>query len=146
MTVRVEESVQIDRPPAKVWDAISDFSFDLEWRKGLSKMAPDHAGGPAVGTRVHEVVKSSGRTHIADKVVTDLNPGVSYRFAGSGTIGGLGGARTVRPHGEGAMFTYEIELKPKGRVRLLRPVLGPMVRSGLKKDLDKLKLLLEERP
>ncbi len=145
MTVRVEESVQIDRPPAKVWDAIADYSFDLEWRKELSKTTPDHAGGPAVGTKVHEVVRSSGRTYIADKVVTDLNPGVSYRFAGSGTIGGLGGSRTVQPHGEGATFTYEIELQPKGRMRLLRPILGPMVRSGLKKDLDKLKLLLEER-
>jgi carbon monoxide dehydrogenase subunit G len=144
VTVRVEESVQIDRPPAEVWDAIADYSFDLEWRKGLSKMTPDHAGGPAVGTKVHEVVRSSGRTHIADKVVTDLNPGVSYRFAGSGTIGVLGGSRTVKPHGEGAMFTYEIELQPKGALRLLRPVLGPMVRSGLKGDLGRLKAMLEE--
>lgn len=142
-TVRVAESIHVNRSPAEVWDAVADSSFDLEWRKGLSKMTPDHAGGPAVGTKVHEVLKSSGRTYIADKVVTDLNPGVSYRFAGSGTIGGLGGVRTVQPHGEGAMFTYEIELQPKGRMRLLRPVLAPMVRSGLKKDLGKLKLLLE---
>jgi hypothetical protein len=69
---------------------------------------------------------------------------VSYRFAGSGTIGGLAGGRSVRTDdgGTGAVFTYTIDLEPKGSLRLMRPVLGPMVRSGLKKDLRKLKTLL----
>ena len=40
-------------------------------------------------------------------------------------------------------MTYEVDLEPKGRMRLLRPILGPMVRSGLKKDLQTLKGLLE---
>ena len=42
------------------------------------------------------------------------------------------------------MFTYEINLQPKGGMRLLGPLLGPMVRSGLNKDLRKLKGLLED--
>ena len=46
---------------------------------------------------------------------------------------------------EGAEFTYAIELKPTGASRLLRPVLGSMVRSGLRKDLQKLKGVLETR-
>ncbi len=145
MAVRVAESIEINRAPLDVWTAIADCSFDPKWREGLSEMARDHAGGPAVGTKVHEVVRSSGRTDMVDAVVTDLNPGVSYRFSGSGTIGGLSGARTVQPNGSsGAVFTYEIELEPKGGTRLLRPVLGPMVRSRLKKDLIRLKALLEE--
>ena len=41
------------------------------------------------------------------------------------------------------MFTYDIRLEPKGGMRLLRPILGPMVRSGLKKDLATLRALLE---
>jgi hypothetical protein len=146
-TVRVEESVEIARAPAEVWDAIADYAFDLQWRNGLREMAPDPPGGPSPGTRVHEVVNSSGRDYVADTVVTDLDPGVSYRFAGSGTIGGLSGGRAVRADGSGggAVFTYTIELEPKGGMRLLRPVLGRFVRSGLKKDLLKLKALLEAR-
>ena len=143
MTVRVEESVQIAKPPADVWAAIADYSFDLQWRKGLTDMTPDPPGPPAVGTKVHEVVRTSGRDYVADTVVTDLDPGVSYRFSGSGTIGGLSGGRSVRAHPDGAVFTYTIELEPKGGMRLLRPVLGPMVRSGLKRDLRQLKALLE---
>ena len=144
--VRVEESVAIARPPSEVWNAIADYGFDSEWRDGLRDMTPDPPGAPAVGTRVHEVVRSSGRDYVADCVVTELDPGVSYRFAGQGTIGGLEGGRTVRPDaaGGGAVFTYTIEMQPTGGMRLLSPVLGPMVRSGLKTDLVRLKDLLED--
>ena len=144
--VHVEESIRINRSPSEVWDAIADYSFDREWRKGLTDMTPDPPGGPEVGTKVHEAVRNSGRDYVADTVVTDLDRGVSYRFEGNGTIGGLRGGRRVEPDGDqAAVFTYTIELEPQGGMRLLRPVLGPMVRSGLKKDLQTLKALLEER-
>jgi hypothetical protein len=143
-SVRIEEAVRIVKSPAEVRAAIAD-GFDLEWRKGLREMTPDPSGAPAPGTKVHEVVRSSGRDYVADTVVTDLDPSVSYRFEGSGTIGGLSGGRAVRTDnaGTGALFTYTIELQPKGGMRLLRPVLGRMVRSGLKKDLQKPKTLLD---
>ena len=142
-TKRISESVSIARPPAEVWDAIADYSFDLEWRNGLTDMTPDPPGGPEPGTKVHEVVHNMGRDYVADTVVTELEPGVSYRFSGEGTIGSVAGGRSVQPDGDGAVFTYEIELTPKGGMRLLGPLLGPMARSGLKKDLGKLKQLLE---
>jgi hypothetical protein len=146
-TIRVEESVRIARSPADVWDAIADYAFDLQWRNGLREMTPDPPGGPEVGTNVHEVVRSSGRDYVADTVVTDLDPGVSYRFAGAGTIGGLRGGRSVSADeaGTGAIFTYGVEQQPTGGLRLLSPLLGPMVRAGLKKDLQKLKALLDAR-
>jgi hypothetical protein len=146
-SVHVQESVEIGRPANEVWEAIADYGFDREWRKGLLDMTPDPPGGPAVGTKVHEVVRNSGRDYVADTVVTELDPGVSYEFSGSGTIGGLQGGRSVRTNGDGtgSVFTYDIRLQPQGAMRLLRPVLGPMVRSGLRKDLESLRRLLEEQ-
>jgi len=143
MSVAIVESVVIERPPGEVWDAIANYSFDLEWRDGLREMTPDPRGPAAMGTKVHEVVHSSGRDFVADTVVTELDPGRSYRFTGEGTIGGVSGGRRVRSSGTGAEFTYEIELEPQGGMRLLRPVLGSLVRSGLKKDLQRLKGLME---
>src|SRR4051812_17774375 len=142
--VHIEESVVIGRPPDEVWDAIANYAFDLEWRNGLKEMTPDPDGPPARGTKVHEVVHNSGRDYVADTVVTHLEPGTSYRFEGSGTIGGVAGGRAVRPvrDGQAAVFTYTIDLEPKGAMRLLGPLLGPMVRSGLKKDLRRLDALL----
>ena len=108
-------------------------------------MAPDPPGPPAPGTQVHEVVRNSGRDYVADTVVTELDQGVSYRFEGSGTMGPLAGGRAVRADepGTGAVFTYSIELQPKGPMRLVGPLLGPIVRSGLQKDLQRLKRLLD---
>jgi len=145
MGIHVQESIEIARPPGEVWDAIADYSYDREWRKGLTAMTPDPPGPPVVGTKVHEVVENSGREYVADTVVTSLDPGVAYEFAGSGTIGGLSGGRSVQPSGDGggSVFTYDIRLEPTGAMRLLRPVLGAFVRSGLKKDLEKLRGLLE---
>ena len=142
--VQISESVEIARPPEAVWEAIADYGFDLQWRKGLEEMAPDPPGGPEVGTKVHEVVRNGGRAYVADTVVTSLDPGVAYEFEGHGSIGGLGGGRSVAANGgEVSVFTYDIRLQPEGGMRLLRPLLGPMVRSGLKKDLRKLKGMLE---
>ena len=45
--------------------------------------------------------------------------------------------------GTGAEFTYTIELQPRGAMRLLAPLVGRMTRSGLRKDLQRLKGLLE---
>ena len=95
-TVHIEESVHIAEPTAEVWDAIADYAFDLDGERA-PEMTPDPPGPPAVGTKVHEVVRTSGREYVADTVVTDLDPGVSYRFDGAGTIGGL----TRRPVGPG---------------------------------------------
>jgi hypothetical protein len=69
-SVRVEESVRIDRSPAEVWETIAACGFDREWRNGLRDMTPDPPGPPAIGTRVHEVVRNSGRDYVADTVVT----------------------------------------------------------------------------
>jgi hypothetical protein len=38
---RVKESVRIDRPPKEGWTSIADYSFDLQWRRGITEMTPD---------------------------------------------------------------------------------------------------------
>jgi hypothetical protein len=143
-TINIRESIEITKPSSVVWDAIADYGFDLQWRNGLKQMAPDPEGPAAMGTKIHEVVVTSGREYVADTIVTEFDPGMSYRFAGTGTIGGLSGGRSVEARGDtSSVFTYSIELEPHGRMRLLRPVIGPMVRSNLRKDLARLKELLE---
>lgn len=141
----VEESVSIGRPPAEVWAAIADYPFDLQWRRGITEMTPDPPGPPAPGTRVHEVLRMAGRSFTTDSTVSDVDPGVSYRFAGTGTSGDIRGSRTVRANQDegGSVFTYRIDLEPKGVARALGPLLVPILRSGLQKDLKRLKSILE---
>ena len=144
-TVRLDESIHIDAPQPDVWNAIADYSFDRQWRGGLSEMSPDPPGPPAVGTRVHEVVRFAGRTFTSYSTVTDVDPGSAYAFAGNGMSGEIRGRRSVRPDvkGTGSSFAYEIELAPPPRLRALAPLLTPVLRAGLRRDLRRLKALIE---
>ena len=64
--IHVEESVTVARSPEAVWSVVADYGTDTEWRKGLTDMTPDPPGPPAVGTKVHEVLKTGGRSYVAD--------------------------------------------------------------------------------
>jgi len=143
--IHVEESVTVARSPDDVWSAVADYGRDVEWRKGLTDMTPDPPGPPAVGTKVHEVLKTGGRSYIADSTVTRVGAR-TYRFEGSGTLGRLAGSRTVvaRESPSEALFTYEIEITPSGMNRLLRPIIARTARSGLRGDLGRLRELLEQ--
>ena len=143
--IHVEESVTVARSPEAVWSVVADYGTDTEWRKGLTDMTPDPPGPPAVGTKVHEVLKTGGRSYVADSTVTQVGA-KTYRFEGSGTLGRLTGSRTVVA-GESpseAVFTYEIEITPSGVNRLLRPIIARTARSGLRGDLERLRELLEQ--
>ena len=143
-TVVVTERIEIERPADEVWAAIADYSFDLVWRDGIIQMTPFPAGTPQDGTRIHEVLRSSGMTFNTDSVVSDVAPGVSYRFAGGGTIGQVRGMRSVEPTGDGsAAFTYQVELRPTRHYRPLRSLLGRTLGSTLHRDLQRLKQLME---
>ena len=135
--VVVTETIQIARPAAAVWTAIADYSFDLQWRVGITEMTPVPAGAPRDGTHVHEVLRSSGMTFTTDAVVSDVVPGVGYRFAGRGTIGLVQGMRMVVPTSPtSASFTYQVEMRPTGKYIVLRAMLRSVLASGLRKDLS----------
>lgn len=144
-SVLVTETIEIDRPAGEVWAAIADYAFDLRWRDGLVEMSPVPAGPPRDGTRVHEVLRSSGLTFTTDTVVSDVEPGVTYRFAGQGTTGSVRGRRRVEAAlpARSSFFTYEVELQPSGVFGVLRSVLRLALGSGLRKDLQRLKQLME---
>ncbi len=145
-TTVVTAAVEIERPASEVWAAIADYSFDLQWRLGITEMTPDPAGPPQNGTRIHEVLRSSGMDFVTDADVFDVEPGVSYRFTGIGTTGIVRGLRRVEPMSErSAAFTYEVELQPHRQYRLLRPLLKAALGSGLRKDLQRLKEIMESR-
>jgi hypothetical protein len=129
-----------------VWSAVADYGRDVEWRHALTEMTPDPVGPPAVGTRVHEVLRTGGRSYVADSTVTEVGA-MTYRFEGSGTLGMLTGSRSVVA-GESpseVVSTYEVEFTPSGMNRLLRPIIARAARRGLRGDLERLRERLEQR-
>jgi carbon monoxide dehydrogenase subunit G len=143
-TVLIEESVDIARPPDAVWAMVIDYSSDHLWRPGITEMTPDPPGPPAVGTKVREVLQNGGRSYVTDSTVTSVGPEMTYSFQGSGTTGGVEGSRTVVANGAtGARFTYRVELALTGGFRFMRPIVSATMRKSLRKDLVRLRELLE---
>lgn len=143
--IHIEESVTIRRSPEVVWATVSDYSIDGLWRPDITEMTPDPPGPPAVGTRVHEVLRKGGRDYVTDSTVTEVGPGMSYRFCGLGTTGKVEGGRRVVANGSPseAAFTYQVTLTLTGATRVLRPIVAASLRKGLRNDLQRLREKLE---
>ncbi|HTN25840.1 MAG TPA: SRPBCC family protein [Solirubrobacteraceae bacterium] len=138
--------VEIQATPDRVWSVVSDYASDTRWRKGIVEMTPDVAGAPRVGTNVREVLRLGGRTYTTDTTVTGTGPGMSYRFAGAGTSGTVRGGRSVRA-GErpgSARFRYDVELEPDALPRAAAPVLAWWLRHSLRRDVRRLRGMLEQ--
>jgi hypothetical protein len=71
--------------------------------------------------------------------------GASYHFTGEGTSGHIDGRRQVEagPHENSARSLYAVDLRPPSRLRLISPLVAVLARSGMKRDLRRLKALLE---
>ena len=143
--IRTNVAVEIDRDPEQVWAVISDYEQDLRWRKGILEMTPEPAGPPQVGTRTHEVLRLAGRTYTTKAVVTEVGPGMTYRFEGEGESGPVRGRRSVTPGSAAgtAVFAYQVEVEPHGIPAVIRSLTGWMLRRSMRRDARRLRLLVE---
>jgi hypothetical protein len=149
MTITVTNAIEIDRAPDDVWAVVSDYAADTRWRKGIVEMTPDVDGPPRVGTRVREVLELAGRTYTTETAVTDVGPGLTYGFAGAGTSGRVSGRRTVTTSasGDSARFSYEVRLEPgEAMPRVVAPLLARWLRHSMRRDLRRLRRLVEATP
>jgi Polyketide cyclase / dehydrase and lipid transport len=144
-TLHTHARVEIARPAPDVWAVVTDYATDTTWRKGITEMTPDIDGPPHVGTNVREVLHLGGREYITDTTVTEVGPDMSYRFAGTGTSGVVRGRRHVTPAAtpDAAVFTYDVELEPHSIPRLAQPVLAWWLQRSLRRDLRRLRTILE---
>lgn len=144
MTLHIHAEILIARPAEQVWSTITDYTTDTRWRHGITEMTPDRDGAPQVGTNVREVLQLAGHTYVTDTTVTDVGPGMTYSFTGNGTSGHVSGRRTVSTHSpQTAVFTYDVQLEPTNIPRPARPVLRWWLERSLRRDLNRLRVLLE---
>jgi len=142
--IAISESTQVDVPAAELWGVVEDYAFDVRWRRGIVEMTPNPPGPPAIGSKIHEVTRTAGRTYVTDTIVESVGPDYQYRFSGSGDSGRVSGGRTVIAITDGsAEFTYDVELGLSGVLRLAKPLVRTMMRRTLRRDLAALKVLIE---
>lgn len=144
-TLHSNVEIEIASSPETVWSVVSDYDTDKAWRRGIREMTPDTVGAPRVGTNVREVLQLGGKEYVTETTVTEVGPGLSYRFSGAGTSGRVSGRRSVRDGDRPgtAVFAYDVELQPEGIPRFAQPLMAGWLRHSLRRDLRRLRTMLE---
>ena len=145
--MRIEESIEIKRPPAEVFAFFDDRRNDSRWMETVvSSEWIDEGESTGLGRRGRMVMYAPRLTEFEDEV-TEYEPArrVGHRSVSkSMTIFTACHADPV-PGGTRATLVFEPERLPGGRLgKLVAPFITRTVRRNYRADLARLKRILED--
>ena len=130
----------IPHPVDRVYAVLTDPSRRAEWQENTSDVRLVSDGPVAVGTRWTEEQRGVG--HV-EAEITALEPGRVYAERGDSSSGTGRVTVTLTPDGDTTRLVMEVELSLKGFKRAMEPIVAPMVRAQMPKDLDRLSAILD---
>ena len=142
--MRVEESIEIDRPPEKVFDYVAKPENLPEWSGIVVEVHKETQGELREGARFTTVAKFLGRRFETPMEVTAHEP--PRRHSDRSTGGPFPQEYTFvleETAGGGTRLTEVAEGEPGGFFRLVGPLLEMAGRRQFRADLGNLKDLLE---
>jgi len=147
--IRVEASVEINRPVEEVFSYTSNPENFPQWAATVREVRQDAPGGDPLreGERFTATQQALGRRFEAPFEVIDYEP--NRRYAHRGTEEHPVPVTMVFAYepvsSEGTRFTPRIEVEPGGFFGLVGPVLERVIRRQMRTNLETLKDLLEGR-
>jgi uncharacterized membrane protein len=144
--MRVEESIEINRPLEEVFDYVSEVGNFPEWTAHTLEVRKDTPGIPQQGDRFTVAIKSVGRRFETpyERTTFEANRRYTDRAVG-GPIPDQRWDYAFRELPGGTRLTRAVEAEPAGFLKLLEPLQKRAVERQLRKDLQTLKDLLEAR-
>lgn len=142
--MRFDATIRINRSANDVYGFVSDPRNDTRWRTGVTEAGLTSAGPLHLGTTGFAAAGPEAGNR-SDWQVTELieNERVTWKFL-SGPFSGTGGYRFV-PQGDATTFTLVADIHLRGWRRLMSPLIALVGPRRNRKDLEKLKALLESR-
>ena len=142
--VTAKTSVDIDRPADEVFRFVSELPNNPRWQRGMRACRWTSDPPHGVGSTYEQEARFLGKDVRNSFRVTALDPGRRIIFESTGGSFPLAVTRTVAPLGAGrCRFTEAVEGDARGYYRVADPVLQLLVRASIKRDLPRLKALLE---
>jgi uncharacterized membrane protein len=144
--MRVEESIEINRPLQEVFNYVSEVGNFPEWTAHTLEVRKDTPGIPQQSDRFTVAIKSVGRRFETpyERTSYEANRRYTDRAVG-GPIPDQRWEYAFREVPGGTRLTRAVDAEPGGLLRLLEPVQKRLVHRQLRKDLESLKDLLEAR-
>ena len=142
--MKLSKTVVTDKPPAEVFDYLSDFTSTTDWDPGTVSTVREQGDG-GVGTSYLNTSEFLGRRTELRYLVQELVPGERIRLRGENKTVISVDTIAVRPTGAGTEVTYTAEFTFKGAARFVAPLfrpalarLGDQAVTGLRRALDRL--------
>jgi uncharacterized membrane protein len=144
--MRVEESIEINRPLQEVFNYVSDVGNYPEWMAHALEVLKDTPGPPQQSDRFIVAIKSVGRRFETpyERTSYEANRRYSDRAVG-GPIPNQRWDCTFREVPSGTRLTRAVDAEPGGLLKLLEPLQKRAAERQLRKDMQTLKDLLEAR-
>lgn len=136
----VENAIDIARAPGDVFDYCTDLTREPEWNPKAKRVEKVTDGPIGVGTR-YEAEFLQGSPMTIEFVRFDRP--VAWESLGRSRRLDATGEGRVSATEEGARLVMRMELKPKGTLRVLLPVLGRFMHKQEERNLAAIKEALE---
>ena len=142
--MRVEESIEINRPLHEVFNYVSDVGNYPEWMAHALEVVKDTAGPPQQGDRFTLAIKSVGRRFETpyERTSYQANRGYTDRAVG-GPVPNQRWDCTFQEVPGGTRLRRAVEAEMSGILKLLEPIQKRAAERGLRRDLQTLKDVLE---
>lgn len=137
--MRARASIALPLPAAAVFDYLEEVGNEIHWRQSVVESRYTAEQPVNLGTTGLTVVEMGGKRVEMTWRIHEFVPGtrVAWTLTGGPWLGG--GGYTVQPSDEeGCRVTAEIEIRLRGVLRLLEPILGMTIGRGLRADLVRL--------
>jgi Polyketide cyclase / dehydrase and lipid transport len=146
MAIDVETEIRIARPRAEVADYASEPDNATDWYANIERAEWKTPRPLSVGSRFAFVAHFLGRRLSYDYEVKELVPGERFVMATSEGPFAMETTYTWAEAGDGATsMRLRNRGEPSGFSRAVAPLMAPAVRRANRKDLARLKHILESR-
>ena len=144
--MRIEESLEINRPVEEVFSYVSTVESQPEWATPPIEVRKDTPGPPKEGDTFTAVAKFLGRRFETPFRITSIEPNRQFSYhATGGPIPDQRWNNTFEEVSGGTRLTLVVEGEPGGFFRLAEPLLERAVQRQFRADLGTLKDMLETR-
>jgi uncharacterized protein YndB with AHSA1/START domain len=136
-------SITIQRPVEEVFAAIVDFNSHAEWRTDLIDATLTSEGPIQPGTTYRYDTKVMGRVIETVGEIESYDPPHFYAWKATASPFPMSGSMKCEPVPGGTLVTDTIEADPGGFFKLAEPLLMRQQRNQMEKDIQQLKIFLE---
>ena len=136
--MRVTAKTRIARPPEDVFDTLADLRNDTKWNSRVSRA--ELRSPEPIGPGSRFAVVNGGTPY--DVTITSYDRPSRLVFEASGKPD-LTIACTLTPTGEGTELESDFDFRPKGVLKVVFPLLAPVIRRDVPRQYALFKALCE---